>query len=304
MCKVSVVIPTHNRCDLLYRAVKSVQNQTFSVDEIIIVSDGSTDETEKVVIELKEKDKRIRLISYYPARNGNYARNRGISIAKGEYIAFLDDDDEWLPDKIEKQMAVFYENSECGLVYSGQNCIFTDLEFSYITKPCWKGNLSQRIFMHNDIGTPSQVVVKASVLKKTGMFDLELNALQDYDLWIRCCQETQIGFVKEPCINYFNANSTNQVSSNTEKYIKAERYIAKKYAPIVKKFSDDIQKKIYAGVESRIAQRCLRNGDRIGTRRYAISSIKIKISIHAIGLYIASFFSYKTVLMIRSRFNY
>ena len=104
MGKISVIIPTHNRADLLPRAVRSVQNQTRAVDEIIIVSDGSTDNTEETVNALAEQDERIHLIAYHPGRNGNYARNRGIEAATGEFIAFLDDDDEWLPRKTELQM--------------------------------------------------------------------------------------------------------------------------------------------------------------------------------------------------------
>lgn len=304
MCKISVIIPTHNRADLLPRAIKSIQNQTMPVDEIIVVSDGSTDNTDQVVNEMKAADDRIQLISYHPGRNGNYARNQGLRAAKGEFIAFLDDDDEWLPEKTEKQMKVFAEHPEYGIVYSGQTCVFKDIDFSYITKPSWEGDLSQRIFYHNDIGTPSQVIVKASVLKEAGEFDLDLGALQDYDLWIRCCQKTQVGFVKEPCIIYYNTSAVNQVSSNTEKYIKAERYIAAKYESIVNSYGVAVQKDIRAGVESRIAQRCLRNGQKKDARKYALNSLKIKPSKHAFGLYGASFFSYKTVLKVRSKFNY
>ena len=102
-----MVIPTHNRAELLPRAVKSVQSQTRPVDEIIIVSDGSTDDTEEIVKRFAEEDERIRLIAYHPGHNGNFARNRGIEAATGEFIAFLDDDDEWLPKKTELQMALF-----------------------------------------------------------------------------------------------------------------------------------------------------------------------------------------------------
>ena len=121
MGKISVIIPTHNRADILPRAIKSIQNQTRPVDEIIVVSDGSTDNTEEVVKEFEEKDKRIRLIAYHPGHNGNYERNKGIEAATGDFIAFLDDDDEWLPKKTELQMAIFETEPEVGLVYASQN---------------------------------------------------------------------------------------------------------------------------------------------------------------------------------------
>ena len=103
MEKISVIIPTHNRADILPRAIKSIQNQTRSVDEIIVVSDGSTDNTDEVVKEFAAKDDRIQLIEYHPGHNGNYARNKGLEAATGQFIAFLDDDDEWLPRKTELQ---------------------------------------------------------------------------------------------------------------------------------------------------------------------------------------------------------
>lgn len=304
MTGISVIIPTHNRANLLYRAIKSVQNQTQQVDEIIIVSDGSTDNTVEIVEEMQKSDNRIKLISYFPGRNGNYARNQGISIATRDYIAFLDDDDEWLPDKTEKQMQRFKENAEVGLVYGGQNCIFEDIEVEYQTKPFWKGDLSKRIFMHNDIGTPSQVIVKKEVLEKAGYFDLELGAMQDYDLWIRCCQQTKVDYIFEPCINYYNSVGTHQISANTEKYIKACQYINAKYRPIVQTMSESKQKEINAVGEIRIARRCLRNNDKRGTRRYAARSMHIHFSKHAAAIYIASFFSYKFILKIRKYLKY
>jgi glycosyltransferase involved in cell wall biosynthesis len=92
--KVSVIIPTHNRAKLLERAIKSVLEQTYANFEIIVVSDGSTDETDLIMQKYKNQDARIKYISYYPAKGANHARNIGIKAAEGEYIAFLDDDDE------------------------------------------------------------------------------------------------------------------------------------------------------------------------------------------------------------------
>lgn len=304
MEKISVIIPTHNRADLLPRAVKSIQNQSMPVDEIIIVADGCTDHTDILVKDMQKEDKRIKLIAYYPGHNGNYARNKGIEAATGDYIAFLDDDDEWLPEKTEKQMKVFRDNSSYGLVYGAQNCIYKDENLQYVTKPVWEGDLSKRIFIHNDIGTPSQVILKKCVLDRAGNFDLALGALQDYDLWIRCCQETKVGVVHEPCINYYNSSSNNQVSSNTEKYINARNYIEKKYETIVGKFSKKEQQKIAAVSKMRIAQRCLRNGEKNKARRYAIDALKIQFSAQAIGLFVASFVSYATVIKVRSKFRY
>ena len=300
MGKISVIIPTHNRADLLPRAIKSVQDQTRAVDEIIVVSDGSTDNTEETVKKIAEQDSRIQLIAYYPGHNGNYARNRGIEAATGEFIAFLDDDDEWLPRKTELQMQLFEKDPDVGLVYSSQNCIYSDTGITYQTQPMWRGDLSKRIFIRGEMGTPSQVMVRKAVLDQTGLFDLNLEALQDYDLWIRCCMVTKVDFVPEPCINYYNSTSTDQVSSKTEKYIQSRLYIREKYRDEIAKFGKEFEQKVDIIVENRIAERCLRNGRNRDTRLHARKAWKIKPSKVSVMLIAASFFPYAFIVKVRS----
>lgn len=300
MGKISVIIPTHNRADLLPRAIKSVQDQTRAVDEIIVVSDGSTDNTEETVKKLAEQDDRIQLIAYYPGHNGNYARNRGIEAATGEFIAFLDDDDDWLPHKTELQMQLFEKDPNVGLVYSSQNCIYSDTGITYQTQPMWRGDLSKRIFIRGEMGTPSQVMVRKAVLDQTGLFDLNLEALQDYDLWIRCCMVTKVDFVPEPCINYYNSTSTDQVSSKTEKYIQSRLYIREKYRDEIAKFGKEFEQKVDIIVENRIAERCLRNGRNKDARRHARKAWKIKPSKVSVMLIAASFFPYAFIVKVRS----
>lgn len=300
MGKISVIIPTHNRADLLPRAIKSVQDQTRAVDEIIVVSDGSTDNTEETVKKIAEQDSRIQLIAYYPGHNGNYARNRGIEAATGEFIAFLDDDDEWLPRKTELQMQLFEKDPDVGLVYSSQNCIYSDTGITYQTQPMWRGDLSKRIFIRGEMGTPSQVMVRKAVLDQTGLFDLNLEALQDYDLWIRCCMVTKVDFVPEPCINYYNSTSTDQVSSKTEKYIQSRLYIREKYRDEIAKFGKEFEQKVDIIVENRIAERCLRNGRNREARLHARKAWKIKPSKVSVMLIAASFFPYAFIVKVRS----
>ncbi len=301
MCKISVIIPTHNRADLLPRAIKSVQEQTYPVDEIIVVSDGSTDNTDEVVKDLQRSDGRIKLISYHPGHNGNYARNQGLAAATGDYIAFLDDDDEWLPQKNERTMSVFRQNPEYGVVYTAQHCIYTDMNYQYDTTHTKHGDLSKQILFRNYLGSPSQVMIKAEVLKKTGHFDLKLEALQDYDLWIRCCQVAKIGCVTEPCINYYNCGSSNQVSSNTEKYIRSKNYIDEKYSDIISSLTKEEQRTYNALNQIIIAKRCLRNGEKKHARACVVKSMKIKPSKQGLALFAASLLPYKLVVKARSK---
>src|SRR5699024_2462081 len=129
--KESVVIQTHNRSRMLEKAVNSVLNQTYKDLEIIIVSNESTDDTDLVINKLKERDHRIYSISYLPARGANYARNKGIENTTGELVAFLDDDDEWYEEKIEKQVKIFSSNESIGLVYTGKEIIYVKENIVY-----------------------------------------------------------------------------------------------------------------------------------------------------------------------------
>lgn len=299
---VSVVIPTHNRCDLLQRAIKSVQSQSYTDLEIIIVSDGSTDETEKIVGTLADLDHRIRLIAYHPAKGGNTARNIGIEAANGEYIAFLDDDDEWLPEKIEKQLEVMKSDPEIGLVYTGVQILYVNEVISYNTKARNSGDMHTEILLDNFIGTTSTVMLKKDILPYTGMFDINLRALQDYDLWIRVCQKCRVGVVPEELIRYYNYTGTNQISSLTQKYIDAFQYIDHKYEALFSKLSDMQKKEKTNNEYLLLTNKALRNGDGALARKYAVKALRSSFSKKAIAYYILSFFSYKTTLKLRSKF--
>ncbi|MGC8603005.1 MAG: glycosyltransferase family 2 protein, partial [Desulfomonilaceae bacterium] len=111
MSLVSVIIPTYNRAHLIERAVNSVLEQTYDKLEIIVVDDGSTDNTGNVLSQLQDGDSRVRYIRHETNKGSQSARNTGIRNARGDYVAFLDSDDEWLPYKLEKQIPLF-QNTE------------------------------------------------------------------------------------------------------------------------------------------------------------------------------------------------
>lgn len=225
---VSVVIPTHKRPYKVMRAIDSALNQTYQNLEVVIVSDGYDKETEESMIKYKA-DPRVNFFSYKEAQGGNYARNMGIERAKGKYIAFLDDDDVMEQTKVEKQVEVFQNNNKIGLVYTGFKSTYPNLGLSYTSLPKQSGDLSRKIFASNYIGSTSRVMVEKSIVEKVGMFDISLPAMQDYDLWIRICQITQIGYVSEPLLVYINEDENNQISKSANKKKKAIDIITKKY---------------------------------------------------------------------------
>jgi len=198
---VSVIIPTYNRAHLVGRAIRSVLNQTYQDFEIIVVDDGSTDNTEEVVKGFN--DDRIRYIRHDENRGGAAARNTGIKAAQGEYIAFLDSDDEWLPEKLERQVKAFEKSdSRVGVIYTGSIAVSQNGEATTDYKaPKLRGSILRELLISNQIiGGGSNVMVKRELLKKLGGFDEALPSCQDWDLWLRLASICQFDFVDAPLV--------------------------------------------------------------------------------------------------------
>ena len=193
---VSAIITTHNRKELVIGAIKSVMDQTYPNIEIIVVDDGSTDGT-KEYIEETLNDASIRYFYNADVPGGNHARNIGIKHSKGEYLAFLDDDDEWLPSKTEKQVRYYLDHPETAFV----GCARID-EYDHKERFCQnpqsipEGDLSKMIF-HTFLFTTSCMMVRKDKLLKAGLFDESLEFWQDYELQIRLCQIGKVGMIRE-----------------------------------------------------------------------------------------------------------
>lgn len=188
---ITVVIPTYKRASLVLRAIRSVQNQTHKNLEIIVVDDASPDNTEKVVRSIT--DARIRYIRHEQnaglAANG---RNTGIQAACGEFIAFLDDDDEWLDTMIEKQLKVIEAHDAvlCAALVNGIH-IKCHRRNSVTLEDLRKGN---------DFD-PSSLMARTPVLKEL-LFDEDLRQGEDWDLFIRMARKYRIGYLREPLLIY------------------------------------------------------------------------------------------------------
>ena len=297
---ISVVIPTHNRADLLPRAIKSVQAQTWTDLEIIVVSDGSEDDTKAVVEALAKEDARIKFIEYFPARGGNVARNTGIEYASGEFVAFLDDDDEFVPEKLEKQMAVMESDPEIGLVYTGVRVIYANEGVEYASVPKAAGDLSSKILLDNIIGTTSTVMARKELLLQAGKFDVQLRALQDFDLWIRVCQLCKVGCVSEEMIRYYNYTGTKQVSALTDKYIESFAYINNKYKDKMEAMSADKMREKKYNEYMLLGNKAMRNGDGKLARKFIKAALGEQRGKKALAYYLLSFTNFKTVLKLRS----
>jgi len=215
MPTVSVIISTYKRANLVSQAIESVLAQTYTDYEIIVVNDGSPDNTKEVLDQFEDQITAI----HQENKGVAAARNAGIKAAKGKYIAFLDDDDLWLPNKLEKQVACLESNANIGLVYSDMFCfnekgVFPDTWAKTNPTPpvqqCWI------LFVRNFIPTPS-VVVRRECLDKVGLFDETLATCEDYDLWLRLIEKWSVYFLNEPLVRY--RRSENSLQSNEERQL-------------------------------------------------------------------------------------
>ncbi len=224
---VSVIVPSYNRANVLPRAVKSVLAQTYQDFEIIIIDDCSKDNTQEVVKNFN--DPRIRYIRHETNKGGNAARNTGIKAANGEFVAFLDSDDEWLPTKFEKQMLRF-NDPRVGLVYCGQKCFNENngRVFEFFNQ--LREDIFYKMLVKNYVGSLSAVIVRFKNISQVGFMDEKLKSCQDWDLYIRLSQICQFGFVDEMLVNYYlGKKDPNRISNNRRSILIGHEAIEKKY---------------------------------------------------------------------------
>ena len=232
---VSVIIPTYNRAHLIERAIKSVLNQTYQDFELIIIDDGSTDNTNEVLKKYIESDNRIQYIRHKINKGGSAARNTGIKNSVGKYIAFLDSDDEWLPEKLMEQLNVFKDESyEIGAVYSGFQYI--DIKGNHKGRqhiPKSEGYIYDDLLTKNCVGSASTILIKKECLDQVELFDETLPSCQDWDMWIKIAKYYKFAFVKAPLVKYYI--HYNQISNNFKAVVRGEKRVIDKYFRELKK---------------------------------------------------------------------
>ena len=193
LSSISVIIPTHNRAHLLPRALDSVLNQTKRAEEIVIVDDGSTDDTSDLI-----QSNYPEVITLHQSNRGvSAARNRGIREASGEWLAFLDSDDEWLAHKLERQMAALGEHPETKVCHTDEIWIRCGRRVNPMKKHAKHGGWIFRKCLALCCISPSSVLIHRSVFSDVGQFDESLPACEDYDLWLRVTARYPVLYLPE-----------------------------------------------------------------------------------------------------------
>lgn len=201
MPHVSVIIPTWNRATLLESAVRSVLAQTFESLEVLICDDASTDNTLEVVRSIS--DERVRLVAGLRGKRPAIPRNRGICASKGEWLAFLDDDDQWLPTKLQKQLSLS-ASTGCRAICTDALRLMPGGEVSGRYLGLSRELIGFEELLRVNLVICSSAVIHRSLLPVVFGFpeDEALASLEDYALWLRVATETHFAFVAEPLVIY------------------------------------------------------------------------------------------------------
>lgn len=248
---VDVIIPVYNGAKFILRAIESVEAQTVRPNKLIIVDDGSTDDTEKVVLEYKKNSSLN--IQYIKKDNAgpNSARNAGLAVCETPFVAFLDSDDEWCTNKLQKQLEVFGNSTlnNLGVVYCAYALIDdsgnkTEGVFVELDKKM-RGIIFEKLILGNKIvSSASGVLIKRKCFEKSGNFDESLRAYEDWDMWLRLAEHFEFDYVDEILVKIRrhpnNAQRNNQLMfvNGINFYNKWILRLDKKLIP--KKWRDDV----------------------------------------------------------------
>ncbi|WP_318474742.1 glycosyltransferase family 2 protein [Photobacterium leiognathi] len=276
---VSVVITTKNRKDFLYRALNSINNNTKTPKEVIVVNDGG----EKITLENTDFKFNLVLINNSDSLGGNKARNQGIKASSGDIIFFLDDDDAYTPNSISERIKLF-EDPDVVLAFTGVKFVNSNnLDLILREKKTFSENITYKKLLSqgNLIGSTSCVAVRREAIFSAGLFDENVVALQDYETWLRISKLGKIVHDNHSNLIYTLHVGNNQISSKYERYLNAGEYIFNKYK------KDLISYNIYNDF---LSQRYLRVAISASSTsesikyKYALKSLKYKFNLQACAL--------------------
>ncbi len=235
---ISCIVTTYKRpVEILKRAIDSILCQTCQETEIIVVNDAPEDRelANKIRELLNGYDKEIQYIVPEQSQGACGARNMGLEWAKGEFIAFLDDDDEWLPEKLERQLERIREN-DVALVYCSHYVVDNEGKTRLIEEPLAVEGIHKDAFEPllrcNFIGSTSYPLLRTGVVKELGGFTCDMESSQDHELWLRIAKNYSVFYEKEPLVKLYY--SKDSISRNKERVLQGYEYLLNKYAAIYK----------------------------------------------------------------------
>jgi glycosyltransferase involved in cell wall biosynthesis len=273
---VSVIIPAYNAAPWIAETIDSVLNQTFKDFEVIVVDDGSTDATAEVVASYKPQ------IQYLYKNNGgpSSARNTGICAARGQYIAFLDADDLWLPEKLQIQMQLFIQNPSLAWVYSN-GLIFEEnpnknphlfSQSSYM----YSGEILRPLLLQDFVASPTPIV-RRDVFKDVGLFNEEssFKSVEDWDMWLRIAARYPVGFIDKPLVKYRRHSTSLTGTSIIERSLESRLTVIERAISREPERLSDLRQQAIANIYMALGHLVMSRGARAEAREMYLKSVQM-----------------------------
>ncbi len=269
---VSIIMPVYNGERFIGEALDSILMQSYKNFELIVINDGSTDNTLEILQQYKTRfDERLLIINQ-PNQGQVVAKNKGLNLARGDFISFLDSDDRWHPRKLESQIDLLLKNPSVGLCYT--EAVLIDERGNQIgyrtVNPSYIGKCFNKLIMGNCI-TASSVLLKRECIDKVGSFDTSLTACENWDLWLRISRISELKYIKKP-LTYYRIHQEH-MSKDLDKMRNARLQVLSKYKNVLPK---DVYKAALFKVYSHFAGSYLWNLQLVKARQDAYRALKIK----------------------------
>lgn len=275
----AVVIPTKNRGGLIARAIESALHQTLPVDEVVVVDDGSTDDTLAIVGDLSRADRRVRLIQLERSGGAAKARNIGVAETKADWICFLDSDDAWSLDKHAAQREAISSRPDAVASFTGLRYAYSEHSFD-VPAPSEVSALALR--GGNVVGSTSSAMIRRATFDAVGGFDQDLPSCQDWDLWMKLRAQGSFAMVSTPLVT-FTQDSSGRISKNREAVFAGHRIV---FSRALEGVDDYWQRaRIRSAHQQRLAQIMLEDtGEPAAATKAALLSLALRPTRHGARL--------------------
>jgi glycosyltransferase involved in cell wall biosynthesis len=269
---ISVVLPTYGRPEFIRRAARSVLDQTYTDAELIVVDDCSPDPAADAVADLPDGPIPLRVVRHEVNRGAPAARNTGIEHAEGEFVAFIDDDDTWAPEKLERQLEVFEASPpDVGVVYTGQRYTLDDETLEVLT-PTTRGDVTRALLSGAPLGTFSTLMVRSSVVEATGGLDERFPCWQDREWPIRLSQHCRFEVIPEPLV-VRQSTEHDQISDDFEtKRDVAYPLMIEEFGPLADRYG--CRDELVAAQARAVAFAGVKRGAYRSARRFALRALR------------------------------
>lgn len=270
---VSVVITTYDRPTYLPDAVETVAEQTYDSIELIVVDDASPTPASEVLSKDEYRFSEFQIVRHDENEGPNAARNTGIAAANGQYIAFLDDDDRWVPEKIERQVELFESGDRrLGVVSTGWKWVKDGAVEDSWLPPVVEGDVTKALLCENVVGTQSAVMVRASLAKQHPL-DERFPRWADQEWYVSLSTECEFDRIREPLVVH-EFETHNRITDDSEKLYEGHRLFLEKYLPLAEEYGTLMKRKMHGWADYRVGKALLRMGQYESARRFLVSAVR------------------------------